>query len=77
MAGPPRLKSRHRLIAMATPNGARPGKKSWSASDKAAWEKILKMRAAGWSIKQMTTGTRLKQSRILRLLARYRAENAK
>lgn len=44
--------------------------------DKKAWEKILKMYAAGFSLKQMTQGTGLKRSRILRLLDEKRAAAA-
>lgn len=47
---------------------------AWSQSDKEALARIGLMRARGWTMKQMTTGTGLKRSRILKLIARKRAE---
>lgn len=45
----------------------------WTAKDRQNWSRIIAMRAQGWSMQQMTTGTRLKRFTINRLLKEYRA----
>ena len=48
--------------------------KAWSKKDIKALAEISRMRAAGWSMKQMTTGTGYKRSRIIRLIDKKREE---
>jgi hypothetical protein len=45
----------------------------WTSKDKSNWTRIIAMRAQGWNMKQMTTGTRLKRFTVERLLKEYRA----